>query len=603
MPSLSPRPAHRPFKRRPGRAVRSRFEELDTTTEPEIKITPNGPYQINAELPITPKRKVLSDQGEPLTWATEDPIPHDTPTWLCRCGQSGHKPFCDGTHAKVGFVGTEVASTDSFVAMEKVYDGSGLKVHRVGSICQHSRFCENEVTDWYQMLPDTDDITVKGRVIDMCEHCPSGALVLELNGEILEPNYPKAVSPVEDGPYWVTGRVTIERADGAPLEARNRITLCRCGHSKNQPLCDGTHKEIGFVAKVVVRDEAEMGGGDEEDSDLIRQVGKRIVVGVSPTTSPATIEVAAMIASAVPSEIELVHAGSDEGVLMAALATIEEAGVAGGSVTSEQEAGSPVAVLKRSAADADADLLILERGGDAVSSVPQQIAYHSPCDVLMVATRTDRPSQYRRILIASDGSATADRAAKRGYTLARALGATVDLVFVGHPITGDLIVTDTIEAFGDGVETRSWVLSGNPVELILGTAQEVGADLIVVGNKGMTRARMVFGTSVPGGVLKGARCDLLLCRTIRQLESELEPGEGGVIERDGEHMAAYVDLDNLLHLMSAKCTHLGCVVAWNPGDRQFQCPCHGSIYDPLGEVVHGPATKPLRPIETIRRKA
>lgn len=114
---------------------------------------------------------------------------------------------------------------------------------------------------------------------------------------------------------------------------------------------------------------------------------------------------------------------------------------------------------------------------------------------------------------------------------------------------------------------------------------------------------MLFGTSVPGGVLKGARCDLLLCRTIRQLESELEPGEGGVVERDGEQMAAYVDEDDNLHLMSAKCTHLGCIVAWNPGEKQFQCPCHGSVYSPKGEVIRGPAAKPLRSIETIRRKA
>ncbi|MGC2241109.1 MAG: CDGSH iron-sulfur domain-containing protein [Acidimicrobiia bacterium] len=585
------------------RGLGSGGEEAESTTEPEIKITPNGPYQINAELPITPKRKVLSDQGDPLTWATEEPVPHDTPTWLCRCGHSGHKPFCDGTHAKIGFVGTEVASTETFAAREKVYDGSGLKIHRVGAVCQHSSFCANALTDWYQLLPDTGDVTVKGTVIDMVEHCPSGALVLELNGEVIEPNYPKAISPVEDGPYWVTGRVTIERADGVPLEVRNRVTLCRCGNSKNQPLCDGTHKEIGFKAKVVVRDEAEMKSADES-APPPAPTARRIVVGVGPNTTPVALKAAAVIASAFPSEIELVHAGSDEAALDAALEVIESAGFPGERISGEQEPGSAVTVLSRTAVDVDADLLILERGGDAVSDVAQKISYHSPCDLLLVASgRADRPERYRRILIATDGSATADRAAKRGYALARALGATVDLVFVGHPTTGDLIATDTVEAFGEGVETHTMILAGDPVKTILGTAADTDADLIVVGNKGLTRARMMFGTSVPGGVLKGARCDLLLCRTIRQLESELEPGEGGVIERDGEQMAAYVDESDNLHLMSAKCTHLGCVVAWNPGDKQFQCPCHGSVYSPLGEVIRGPAAKSLRSIETIRRKA
>jgi Rieske Fe-S protein len=106
---------------------------------------------------------------------------------------------------------------------------------------------------------------------------------------------------------------------------------------------------------------------------------------------------------------------------------------------------------------------------------------------------------------------------------------------------------------------------------------------------------MLIRTSVPGGVLEGARSDVLLCRTVRQLESELEPGDGGVIERDGEHLAAFVDESGELHLMSARCTHLGCVVAWNPAGSTFDCPCHGSRFGPLGEVVEGPAAKPLRP--------
>ena len=45
-----------------------------------------------------------------------------------------------------------------------------------------------------------------------------------------------------DGPLWVTGGIQIERADGQPMEVRNRVTLCRCGASSNKPLCDGTHR-------------------------------------------------------------------------------------------------------------------------------------------------------------------------------------------------------------------------------------------------------------------------------------------------------------------------------------------------------------------------
>jgi CDGSH-type Zn-finger protein/nitrite reductase/ring-hydroxylating ferredoxin subunit len=562
-------------------------------SEPDIKITANGPYQINTALPIRPKRIIRSPEGDPLTWATDEPLPHDTPTWLCRCGQSSHKPFCDNTHLKVGFVGTEVASTATFSEMEKVYEGVGIKVHRVGKICQHASFCANQMTDWFQMLPDTDDITVKGRVIDMIEHCPSGALVCEIDDEIIEPDYPKEISPVEDGPYWVTGGVTIERSDGIALEVRNRVTLCRCGHSKNQPLCDGTHKEIGFVAKVMVQGQTE----EETTAERTEVERKKIVIGVGAQTGPVTLATGAMITSAIGSELHLVYAGEEDEIVATARDIVDAAGVGRAEVSSTTEAGSPVGVLTRFATDNQSELLILERGGRHMSHVPHQISYHSPCDVLIVkADRPERPERYRRILIATDGSATADRAARRGYTLANALGATVDLVFVGHPATGELIIADTIHTVGEDVETRSWMLEGDPVRRILETAENSNSDLIVVGNKGMTRTRMMLGFSVPGGVVDGALCDVLLCRTVRQMESELEPGEGGVVERDGDQVAVYRDSEGELHLMSAKCTHLGCVVAWNPGEKQFQCPCHGSTFDSRGDVVHGPASKPLRPI-------
>jgi CDGSH-type Zn-finger protein len=46
------------------------------------------------------------------------------------------------------------------------------------------------------------------------------------------------------GPLWVTGGIPVERSDGQSFETRNRVTLCRCGHSRIKPLCDGTHREL-----------------------------------------------------------------------------------------------------------------------------------------------------------------------------------------------------------------------------------------------------------------------------------------------------------------------------------------------------------------------
>jgi CDGSH-type Zn-finger protein/nitrite reductase/ring-hydroxylating ferredoxin subunit len=569
-------------------------------TSPRIEISENGPYVVAGDLPIIPKRAVVSEEGEPLTWATSDLLPSESPTYLCRCGHSQSKPFCDGSHESTFFDGTETASPEPFEQLQKTYEGEGIRVQRVGRICEHASFCANKTTDWYQLLPSTDDTNVRGQVIGMIEHCPSGALVYEIDGEVIEPDLPRVVSPILDGPLWVTGNVAITRSDGRPLETRNRVTLCRCGHSKNKPLCDGTHSEVGFQAPDPTDQLDEIAPEDAEQATP--EVTDRIVVGVDAWEPAEFYPVVAMIARAASSHVHLVHAAhaeiADQEVLTDGLRQAAEAGIRRGLLSSETRSGTPSVALAEAANEKGAGLIIVGRGVGPLGRVPLRLAPHSPCDLLLVAERgSNAPiAHYRRILIASDGSPTADRAAKRGYSFARALGSSVDLVFIGHPATGKLVVHDTISVYGEGVETQARILDGDPVERILEMATKTEADLIVVGNKGLARTRMRLGSSVPGGVVKGARCDVLLCRTVRQLESELEPGEGGVIERDGQALAAYVDEDGELNLMSARCPHLGCLVAWNPTEKTFDCPCHGSRFGTLGEVVEGPAVKPLPPV-------
>ena len=75
----------------------------------------------------------------------------------------------------------------------------------------------------------------------------------------------------------------------------------------------------------------------------------------------------------------------------------------------------------------------------------------------------------------------------------------------------------------------------------------------------------------------------------------LGPGEGTVARVGGKQVAAYRDDDGTLHTRSARCTHLGCIVGWNPADRAWECPCHGSRFDALGTLVQGPATADLPP--------
>lgn len=77
--------------------------------------------------------------------------------------------------------------------------------------------------------------------------------------------------------------------------------------------------------------------------------------------------------------------------------------------------------------------------------------------------------------------------------------------------------------------------------------------------------------------------------------SELGPDEGAVVEAAGERVGAYRDAEGGLHAVSLVCTHLGCHVTWNPAERSWDCPCHGSRFDVDGAVLHGPALRPLDP--------
>jgi Rieske Fe-S protein len=68
---------------------------------------------------------------------------------------------------------------------------------------------------------------------------------------------------------------------------------------------------------------------------------------------------------------------------------------------------------------------------------------------------------------------------------------------------------------------------------------------------------------------------------------------GAVVRRGALKIAAYRDPTGALHERSAVCPHLGCIVAWNPAEKTWDCPCHGSRFDKFGEVINGPANTGL----------
>jgi len=76
----------------------------------------------------------------------------------------------------------------------------------------------------------------------------------------------------------------------------------------------------------------------------------------------------------------------------------------------------------------------------------------------------------------------------------------------------------------------------------------------------------------------------------------IAPGSGAVLRVGPRKIAAYRDDAGEVHMCSAKCTHLYCVVDWNSTEKTWDCPCHGSRFDPYGKVLNGPAIAPLEPV-------
>lgn len=254
----------------------------------------------------------------------------------------------------------------------------------------------------------------------------------------------------------------------------------------------------------------------------------------------------------------------------------------------------------------DADLLVVGDVGMSghrtlrLGGVTDRVSHSMPCDLLIVRTskpdRAKPPGQYASVLLATDGSPTADRAARVGAEFARLLGAAITLAHVGDEAIGEIVLRDTAERLGDR-ELPIRVLKGDPGDTIAELAGSEGHDLVVVGNKGMSGSLRFLAGVVPDKVSHQAPCDVLIVNTVGRSPEDLEPGEGAIVELGGKKVAAYRDEQGELTLLSPKCKHLGCTVGWNHRAKTWDCPCHGSRYENNGAVKNGPTRHPLDPIE------
>jgi CDGSH-type Zn-finger protein len=226
---------------------------MSEDNKPRIVVTKNGPYVVSGNVPLAEQTIMPDEDGGSSEWVQGEPFAAQVTYALCRCGKSGHAPFCDGAHAKIGFDGTETASRDSYDSQKTTFEGPDLVLEDVRAFCAVARFCDTHGSTWDSIAETADPETHK-RVMHQVSHCPSGRLVLrdKTTGAALEPELPISIGVVEDpaeacsGPLWIRGGILIQSQDGELYEVRNRVTLCRCGQSKNKPFCDGSHTVVSY---------------------------------------------------------------------------------------------------------------------------------------------------------------------------------------------------------------------------------------------------------------------------------------------------------------------------------------------------------------------
>ena len=219
----------------------------------KIEVSENGPYVVTGNVPLAVQIITPNEDNESWEWTEGRAFPAAETYKLCRCGKSKSKPFCDGTHSKIRFNGTETASRIPVARQSETYDGPTLTLSDAEGLCAFARFCDVGGKIW-ALIERTDDPDARELVIREANHCPAGRLVVDdkRTRKPIEHPLPPSIGVVEDpalrcsGPLWVRGGITIESADGTPYEQRNRVTLCRCGASVNKPFCNGSHASIRF---------------------------------------------------------------------------------------------------------------------------------------------------------------------------------------------------------------------------------------------------------------------------------------------------------------------------------------------------------------------
>ena len=207
---------------------------MSSENKPSITPTQNGPYVVkNIE-------NFVNQKG---------PVETKETTALCRCGGSSNKPFCDGTHQKIGFSSAKIDGRTE--DQRDNYVGKNITIHDNRGICAHAGYCTDGLAAVFHLREEPwiyPDSATRDEIISTIKKCPSGALSYTVDdAEHRDRKGEPSIFIAPNGPYVVSGRPDLNDTEFGEEASSEHFTLCRCGGSKNKPFCDGTHWSNGFM--------------------------------------------------------------------------------------------------------------------------------------------------------------------------------------------------------------------------------------------------------------------------------------------------------------------------------------------------------------------
>jgi CDGSH-type Zn-finger protein len=224
-----------------------------STDRPTIEVSEHGPYIVHGTIVVQRADIARDENNKAAEWVEGAVLSNEPDVYLCRCGQSKNKPFCDDSHLSAAFDGTETASREPFAVQAERIVGPALTMLNAVPLCASAGFCTRHI-GIKALTAASDDADSRAVAIREAIDCPSGRYVAidPATDTPIEDESAPVILVTQDpakgvsGPLFVKGGVQLHSHDGTTYEVRARMALCRCGRSGNKPFCDGRHYVARF---------------------------------------------------------------------------------------------------------------------------------------------------------------------------------------------------------------------------------------------------------------------------------------------------------------------------------------------------------------------